>query len=348
MVSPESFGVNELPHEPVMLPNVLEAMQVKDGGVYMDATFGYGGYTGAMLDAAECRVLAFDRDREALARARYYEDRYGARFSFFGEAFGDAYSVLSDEYNGKLDGIVADIGVSSMQLDVAERGFSFMRDGALDMRMDRTQELSAHDIVNGYGERKIADMLYHYGGERKSRRIAAAIVKERQKQSIETTLQLSALIESVLGKSTRDKIHPATRSFQALRIAVNDELGELRRLLVASLSLLAPGGVLCVVSFQSLEDGHVKNFLRHATGHIAAGSRHMPQQSKTAAESLGESALFSSFSKKSITASDDEVSRNPRSRSARMRTAIRSDVPFDRGLASSFAERIWGEEFANV
>ncbi len=306
-------------HYPVMLPEILQALSPKDGGVYVDGTFGNGGYTSAILESSNCTVYAIDRDGNAAARAGELKDKYGDRFVFLRGCFGDVKSLLSSAGVEKLDGFVLDVGVSSMQIDEAARGFSFQRDGALDMRMDASSGITAADIVNTYEEEKLANLIYEYGGERKSRHVARKIVEMRIDKPFERTLELADAVRSVIYRSHKDKIDPATRTFQALRIAVNDELGELERALDASIDILSLGGVLAVVSFHSLEDGRVKRFLKEKAGDISKGSRHMPQVDDKAA------SVFKILSRKAIKPSDQEISENPRSRSARMRVGVRCE-----------------------
>ncbi len=304
-------------HYPVMLPEVLEVLGPKDGGTYVDGTFGNGGYSSAILEAANCNLYAIDRDKSAIPKACELKDKYGDRFTFLQGCFGDVKDLLSAAGVQKLDGFVLDIGVSSMQIDEAQRGFSFQKDGPLDMRMDMSSGKSAADIVNNYPEEELANLIYEYGGERKSRHIARKIVEMRADKPFERTSELANAVRSVI-YSSKDKIDPATRTFQALRIAVNDELGELERALNASADILKEGGVLAVISFHSLEDGLVKRFLKEKSGDIAKGSRHLPQL-----DNDNESPpIFKIHSRKATKPSDKEISENPRSRSARMRVGV--------------------------
>lgn len=305
-----------------MLPEVLESLNPVKGGVYVDGTFGAGGYTRAILDQAECTVIAIDRDEDADARAQDLSDRYGDRFVFQAGCFGDVERLLSDAGFAQVDGFVLDLGVSSFQIDEAGRGFSFRFDGPLDMRMglaadDGSGAMSAADIVNTYPEEQLADIIYLYGEERKSRRVAKAIVARRKEQKFETTLDLADLVRSCVPKS-KDGIDPATRTFQALRIAVNDELGELERALDAAQRILKPGGRLVVVSFHSLEDRMVKGYLKDkSSGGGSGGSRYMP------AVQSDKQVIFELVSRKAILPSDKEVAENARSRSAKLRVAAR-------------------------
>lgn len=300
-----------------MLPEVLTHLSPKDGEVYVDGTFGAGGYTAAILDAADCHVIAIDRDEAAVARATALKEKYGGRFTFLRGEFGNIVELLSSHDLGKVNGFVLDLGVSSFQLDEGDRGFSFRFDGPLDMRMDRAAEKTAADIVNHYGEERLANVIYEFGEERLSRRIAKKIVERRRTENFESTSDLADLVRSCVPKSPRDKSDPATRTFQALRIEVNDELGELDRALEASKDILLPEGRLVVVSFHSLEDRRVKQKLREQSGVQAGGSRHMPVMAgETSA------ATMKILTKKAVEASAKELAENPRSRSAKLRAAI--------------------------
>ncbi len=306
-------------HYPVMLPEVLAALSPKDGGVYVDGTFGAGGYTRAILESANCTVYAIDRDDNARITADGFDDEYGDRFNFLRGCFGDVKSLLQAVGVERVDGFVLDVGVSSMQIDEAERGFSFRFDGPLDMRMDmKSDGQTAADIVNTYEQDALANVIYEYGGERKSRRIARKIIELREEKPFERTLELADAVRSVVPRTHKDKIDPATRTFQALRIAVNDELGELDRALDVSEDILSEDGRLVVVAFHSLEDGRVKRFLKEKSNTQAKGSRHLPQSVTSDVE-----PIFTLVSRKAIKPSDKEVSENPRSRSARLRAGIR-------------------------
>ena len=312
-------------HIPVLLDEIVAALEPKAGETYVDGTFGAGGYTRAVLNAADCRVVAIDRDPDAIKRAQGLKDEFGDRFSIVEGCFGDMAALLPAAGYDAVDGVMLDIGVSSFQIDEAERGFSFMEDGPLDMRMGRTGE-SAADVVNTYGDEELANIIYNYGEERKSRRIAAAIVKDRATKSFTRTKQLAGLIERILGRPPAKKgqraVHPATRTFQALRIHVNDELGELERGLAGAEQILAPEGRLVVVSFHSLEDRIVKNFMAERSGRLAGGSRHMPGP-----VSADAAPTFAQKNKGAAKPGEDEMERNPRSRSSRLRVAIRTDAP---------------------
>ncbi len=303
--------IHSAAHKPVMLQEVLDSLSPKEGGIYVDGTFGAGGYSKAILDAAECTVIAIDRDDSVIAGADALKKSYGERFIFIRGAFGDVENLLHGAGFEKVDGFVLDIGVSSMQIDQVDRGFSFRFDGPLDMRMDRDQGLSAVDIINGYDETELANIIYTYGEERHSRRIARKIVEFRKGAPIETTGALADVVRSVLPKG-RDKIDPATRTFQALRIAVNDELGELERALDSSKNILRSGGRLVVVTFHSLEDRIVKNFMAENAGHLPNVSRHQPEARLT-------TPVFGLVHKKAVKPSDAEAQDNPRARSAKLR-----------------------------
>ncbi|MEP4197449.1 MAG: 16S rRNA (cytosine(1402)-N(4))-methyltransferase RsmH [Aliishimia sp.] len=301
------------PHIPVLIDAILSHC-APISGTWLDGTFGAGGYTRAFLDAGADKVVGVDRDPLAFEMAAPWADAYGDRLVMQAGVFSKM-----DTYAQGLDGVVLDLGVSSMQLDLAERGFSFMRDGPLDMRMSQSGP-SAADIVNNAEPEVIADILYHYGEERASRRIASAIVRARTENPITTTLALSKIVESCLPRSKPGQSHPATRSFQALRIAVNDEYGELWRGLMAAERALAPGGLLAVVTFHSVEDRMVKRFLTARTGGGGRANRYAPETEEVAAQ-------FTQKSRKAITASKDELDMNPRARSAKLRIARRTNVP---------------------
>lgn len=305
-------------HFPVMLPEVLSVLAPKDGEVYVDGTFGAGGYTRAFLESADCTVIAIDRDPAAMSRASILKEEFGERLIFVQGKFGDALELVRAAGYEQVNGFVLDVGVSSMQFDEAARGFSFRFDAPLDMRMDTSSGQTAADLVNTMEEEDLANLIYKYGDERKSRYIARKIVEERAVAPIETTLRLANLVRDVIFKSPKDKIDPATRTFQALRIAVNDELGELERGLLAAERLLKEGGRLVVVSFHSLEDGIVKSFLYERAGKTPSPSRYLPPGPQ------GADPSFVLAPKKPLDPSEAEIRQNPRSRSARLRSAIRT------------------------
>ena len=304
-------------HFPVMLPEVLATLSPKDGEVYVDGTFGAGGYTRAFLEAADCTVIAIDRDPAAISRADAMKAEFGDRLIFVRGKFGDALELVKAAGYEQVDGFVLDVGVSSMQFDEAQRGFSFRFDAPLDMRMDTSSGETAADLVNTMDEEDLANLIYKYGDERKSRYIARRVVEERATAPIETTLRLADMIRDVVFKSPKDKIDPATRTFQALRIAVNDELGELERGLAAAEQLLKDGGRLVVVSFHSLEEGIVKSFLYERSGKTPNVSKYLPVAASSA------EPTFIPSPKNPLDPSESEISQNPRSRSARLRAAVR-------------------------
>ncbi len=303
-------------HVPVMLGEVVAALAPQDGAVYLDATFGGGGYARAVLDAAACTVWAIDRDPDAVARGAAIAASYPGRLHLVEGSFGDMVALLAEAGVEALDGVMLDLGVSSFQIDDAARGFSFRLDGPLDMRMSR-QGPSAADLVAELSEAELADTLYRFGEERMSRRIARAIVTARAEAPIETTGQLASIIRGVMPPA-RDGIHPATRSFQALRIRVNDELGEIERALAAAAGLLRPGGRLVVVSFHSLEDRLVKRFFTHAAGRDPAPSRHDPGGLVDAM-----APDFRLLTPRAVRPGVQEIADNSRARSARLRALAR-------------------------
>lgn len=308
----------EFQHIPVMGKEAVQALKPVEGGLYVDGTFGRGGYTRLLLETTPCRVIAIDRDPQAIAAAEKIKADFPDRFEIRKGCFGDMQDLLQDVPH--IDGIVLDIGVSSPQLDQADRGFSFQKDGPLDMRMGDTGPTVA-DILEKIDETDLANVIYEYGEEKLSRRIARAIVKTRDTQKISTTKQLADIVRAVVPKN-KNGTDPATRTFQALRIYVNDELGELKRALAASETLLTEGGRLSVVTFHSLEDRLVKNFMFEASGNVPSPSRHNPISLQAP-----EKPQFKLDKKKARTASDAEIAQNPRARSAKLRVAIRTDVP---------------------
>ena len=311
-------------HHPVMLPEMVQLMAPHAGGVYLDGTFGGGGYTAALLQAAPCIVWAIDRDREAIARGAQLAARYPGRLHLLEGQFGDMLTLLAEHGVTALDGVVLDLGVSSFQLDDPARGFSFRADGPLDMRMSGSGPTAA-DLVNALPERELADLLFELGEERASRRIARAIVAARAEAPIATTGRLAAIIRAVLPSNRsgdRSGIDPATRSFQALRIRVNDELGEIARALQHAGRLLAPHGRLIVVSFHSLEDRIVKRFMTEAAGRAPAPSRHDPR-GLAPLPAEWSAAPFSLLTPRPLRPGAAEIAANPRARSARLRAMQR-------------------------
>ncbi|WP_448326704.1 16S rRNA (cytosine(1402)-N(4))-methyltransferase RsmH [Sulfitobacter sp. M13] len=301
------------PHTPVLLRPLLAAVAPVSGR-WLDGTFGAGGYTRGLLDAGAAQVVAVDRDPLAFEMAQAWAGDYGDKIVMQRGVFSKM-----DDYAQDLDGIVLDLGVSSMQLDLAERGFSFMRDGPLDMRMSQDGP-SAADIVNDAEEEMIANILFQYGEERASRRIAKAIVRAREDAPITTTLTLAGLVEGCLPRSKPGQSHPATRSFQALRIAVNNEYGELFNGLMAAERALKPGGQLAVVTFHSVEDRMVKRFLTARAGAGGNANRFAPEIDAPAPQ-------FKILKRKAIGPDAQELDENPRSRSAKLRVAVRTDAP---------------------
>ena len=318
-------GISPRGHVPVMLREVLATLAPRPGGRYLDATFGGGGYAGAILERPGCTLWAIDRDPAAIARGAALAARHPVRLHLIEGRFGDMLDLLGTAGVAELDGIVFDLGVSSYQIDTPERGFSFRADGPLDMRMGREGPTAA-DLVATLSEQELADTLFRFGEERASRRIARAIVVARAAQPITTTGQLAAIIRSVLpsgygsGRSGGHSIDPATRSFQALRIRVNDELGEITRALEAASRLLSPGGRLVVVAFHSLEDRLVKHFMTQASGRSPAPSRHDPGSLRDR-----PAARFRLLSARALRPQESECTANPRARSARLRALERLD-----------------------
>ncbi|MDO4183926.1 MAG: 16S rRNA (cytosine(1402)-N(4))-methyltransferase RsmH [Rhodospirillales bacterium] len=298
-------------HIPVMLNEVLQSLAPADGKVYVDATFGNGGYTKAILDSANCKVIAIDRDPNVKERAKEIKAAYGERFEFCAGCFGDINSLVKQP----VDGIVFDIGVSSMQLDQAERGFSYAKEANLDMRMS-CDGVSAYDLINTASEKELADIIYQYGEERKSRQIASKIVNERKAAPIKTTKQLAEIIYQVIHKKTGQP-DPATRTFQALRIAVNDELGELERGLCNGLSILKSGGKMVVVTFHSLEDRIVKKFFSEKSGKKVHVSRYAPEIPENQNCELTNPS-------KAILPTEEEIAANSRAHSAKLRYATKT------------------------
>ncbi len=303
-----------LPHIPVLLDPILAAV-APVSGVWLDGTFGAGGYTRGLLSSGAAKVIGVDRDPNALVSAAPMQAEFGDRLRLVEGTF----SALDDLAGEPLDGVVLDLGVSSMQIDQPERGFSFQKDGPLDMRMSG-QGPSAADLVNTASEETLADVLYHYGEERASRRIARAILIAREQAPITTTLRLAEIVSHCLPRPKPGQMHPATRSFQAIRIAVNAEFSELSMGLRAAEAALRPGGWLAVVTFHSLEDRIVKRFFQLRSGQESNANRYAPARAEDAAR-------FDHVTRKAITADDAELARNPRSRSAKLRVGRRTDAP---------------------
>lgn len=302
------------PHIPVLLTEVVESLNLQPHQIYIDATFGVGGYTRGILTAEpSCRVYGFDRDPEAMERAQAFSAEFGDRFRFVHACFGDMEAKMHDLGVTRVQGIAFDLGVSSPQLDQAERGFSFQKDGPLDMRMSKSGQTAA-DVINTYSEKELADIIYIYGEEKRSRAIARKLVERRNIQKFERTLDLAEMIRSVVPPEKKG-IHPATRTFQAFRIYVNNELGEIERGFEAAEKLLSDKGRLAIVTFHSLEDRLAKTFIRQRA--------RPPQTDRRNPYAENFQPAFKEISKKAITPSECEIKINPRSRSAKLRIAER-------------------------
>ncbi|WP_407520128.1 16S rRNA (cytosine(1402)-N(4))-methyltransferase RsmH [Methylobacterium oryzisoli] len=317
------------PHVPVLLDEVAAALRLGDEpGLIVDGTFGAGGYTRAILDAdPRNHVIAIDRDPTAIAAGRPLAAALEGRLVLVEGRFGDLDALAADQGCAAVDAVVLDVGVSSMQLDRAERGFSFRHDGPLDMRMG-AEGLSAADLVNEASEAELADIIYLYGEERRARVVARTIIEARRRAPITRTGALADLVAGVVRAEPGSGIHPATRTFQALRIAVNDELGELQRALHAAERILRPGGRLAVVTFHSLEDRIVKQFLSARSGRAVSASRHVPMAEKPVPRS------FTLVTKGPVGPGEAEAARNPRARSAKLRAGERTDAPVPEPLAA--------------
>lgn len=316
-------------HLPVMLDEVLTALEPREGGLYVDGTFGAGGYTRGILGFDGTRVLGIDRDPTAKRAAEAVKAAWPKRFAFAEGPFSLMEDVIERADSSGVEGVVLDLGVSSMQIDEAERGFSFQKEGPLDMRMSRTGP-SAADAVNNLELHELTAIFRVYGEEKKARRAAQFIVREREVEPITTTLRLADIVSRAVGGKP-GRIHPATRVFQALRIFVNDELGELMAGLQAAERILKPAGRLVIVTFHSLEDRMVKQFFRERAGLLGRGSRHEP-------ETLPEHApSFSLLTKKAVEAGEGEVAENPRARSAKLRAGVRNADPAWPGGDTAFA-----------
>ena len=319
MSAPAATGAENgraAPHVPVLLAEVIAGLAVSEGETHVDGTFGAGGYTRAILEKGAARVFAFDRDPDAIQYGEELAASSGGRLTLVPERFSRMRQALAEHGVAEVDGVTLDIGVSSMQLDRPERGFSFQGDGPLDMRMSQQGE-SAADFVNRASEEEIADVLWRYGEEPKSRRIARAIVAGRP---IERTGQLAEIVRRSLGWHAGMKKDPATRTFQAIRIHLNEELAELENGLEAAEQVLRPGGRLAIVTFHSLEDRMVKRFSTLRSGKVASGSRHLPERRSTQPEPSFEAVA------KAVRAGEDEMKANPRARSATLRVARRTSA----------------------
>jgi 16S rRNA (cytosine1402-N4)-methyltransferase len=317
-------------HIPVLGRPAIEFLAVRDGGVYIDGTFGAGGFSRLIIAAAEARVIGIDRDQVAIALGADLVEQSGGRLLLVQERFSRLDEIAREQGFDTVDGIVLDLGVSSMQLDEPARGFSFRFDGPLDMRMDRTGP-SAADLLAAASERDLTAIIATLGEERHARAVAHAIVAARREAPIGSTGQLAEIVARVVRARPGD-IHPATRTFQALRIFVNDELGELAAGLSAAERMLKPGGRLAVVSFHSLEDRTVKTFLTER-GRVSGGSRHLPETKRPA-------PTFRVLTKRPTTANEQEVAQNPRARSAKLRAAERTEAPTRRGAGDHLLPRL--------
>jgi 16S rRNA (cytosine1402-N4)-methyltransferase len=317
VTAPVAYPGAAAPHIPVLLDEVIAGLAVAEGETHVDGTFGAGGYTRAIIEKGAARVFAFDRDPDAIHEGEEYAAACGGRLTLVPERFSRMRQALAARGVDAVDGVTLDIGVSSMQLDRAERGFSFQSDGPLDMRMSQ-EGRSAAELLNEASEQEIADILYRYGEEPKSRRIARAIVAARP---IERTGQLAAIVRKALGWHPGMKKDPATRTFQAIRIHLNEELQELEGGLEAAEQVLRPGGRLAVVTFHSLEDRLVKRFLKERSGDVPAGSRHLPDRTDR-----GPPPSFDAVARP-VRAGEDEIRNNPRARSATLRVARRTAAP---------------------
>jgi 16S rRNA (cytosine1402-N4)-methyltransferase len=302
-------------HAPVLLREVIATLAPRDGETHVDGTFGAGGYSRAILESAQCRVIGIDRDPDALTRAQALSTHFGARFEMRPGVFGAIETLVPE----RVDGAVLDIGVSSFQLDEATRGFSLLRDGPLDMRMGADGPSAACAVAH-LSEAALADIIFHYGEEPQSRRIARAIIEARKAAPIESTAMLAAIVEKAVGGRKGARIHPATQTFQALRILVNDELGELARALLGAEQRLKPGGRLIVVTFHSLEDRLVKQFFAARAREGEAGSRYRP------AGPAGPAPSFALSFRKPLAPSEEEMRANPRARSAKLRAGVRTSA----------------------
>jgi 16S rRNA (cytosine1402-N4)-methyltransferase len=317
-------------HIPVLGGRALEFLAVRDGGIYIDATFGAGGYTRAILSAADAKVVGIDRDMNAIARGADLVEEARGRLVLVQDRFSNLERVARDCGYGAVDGVVFDLGVSSMQLDEAERGFSFRFEGPLDMRMGGSGP-SAADVIAAASERDLASIIFLLGEERHARAIARAIVAARTQAPIRTTLALTSIIERV-GRARPGAIHPATRTFQALRIFVNEELAELAAGLAAAESVLKPGGRLVVVAFHSLEDRMVKTFLVER-GKPGGSSRHRPEAARPA-------PTFNLLTRRPVIPDEQEIAANPRARSAKLRAAERTQAPPTPGRSEEALPRL--------
>ena len=305
-----------LEHTPVLLNEVIRTINPQSGKLYFDATFGWGGYTKKLLDSCACEVIAIDQDPKVKSRAKEFKREYGTRFNFIESKFSEICSVLKKLNTKKVDGFMFDIGVSSMQLDNPQRGFSFNKEGPLDMRMGNS-ELTAEEFINSVSEDELADIIYNYGDEHKSRRIAKLIVEHRKINPIKTTLHLADIVLKANPKKNNHKKHPATKTFQAIRIYLNDEFNELFAGLTNAEQTLSEDGKICVVTFHSLEDKIVKNYFYKSSGMDYSSYKNLPVETNDSEASLIPG-------KKAIKPSKEEIETNIRARSAKLRYATRT------------------------
>ncbi|MDC3171781.1 16S rRNA (cytosine(1402)-N(4))-methyltransferase RsmH [Pelagibacteraceae bacterium] len=305
-----------LEHTPVLLNEVIRTINPQSGKLYFDATFGWGGYTKKLLDSCACEVIAIDQDPKVKSRAKEFKREYGTRFNFIESKFSEICSVLKTLNTKKVDGFMFDIGISSMQLDNPQRGFSFNKEGPLDMRMGNS-ELTAEEFINSVSEDELADIIYNYGDERKSRRIAKLIVEHRKINPIKTTLHLADIVLKANPKKNNQKKHPATKTFQAIRIYLNDEFNELFAGLTNAEQTLSEDGKICVVTFHSLEDKIVKNYFYKSSGKDHSSYKNLPVETN-----YSEASLIPG--KKAIKPSKEEIETNIRARSAKLRYATRT------------------------
>ena len=305
-----------LEHTPVLLNEVIRTINPQSGKLYFDATFGWGGYTKKLLDSCACEVIAIDQDPKVKSRAKEFKREYGTRFNFIESKFSEICSVLKKLNTKKVDGFMFDIGVSSMQLDNPQRGFSFNKEGPLDMRMGNS-ELTAEEFINSVSEDELADIIYNYGDERKSRRIAKLIVEHRKINPIKTTLHLADIVLKANPKKNNHKKHPATKTFQAIRIYLNDEFNELFAGLTNAEQALSEDGKICVVTFHSSEDKIVKNYFYKSSGMDYSSYKNLPVETNDSEASLIPG-------KKAIKPSKEEIETNIRARSAKLRYATRT------------------------
>ena len=305
-----------LEHTPVLLNEVIRTINPQSGKLYFDATFGWGGYTKKLLDSCACEVIAIDQDPKVKSRAKEFKREYGTRFNFIESKFSEICSVLKKLNTKKVDGFMFDIGVSSMQLDNPQRGFSFNKEGPLDMRMG-TSELTAEEFINSVSEDELADIIYNYGDERKSRRIAKLIVEHRKINPIKNTLHLADIVLKANPKKNNHKKHPATKTFQAIRIYLNDEFNELFAGLTNAEEALSEDGKICVVTFHSTEDKIVKNYFYKSSGMDYSSYKNLPVETNDSEASLIPG-------KKAIKPSKEEIETNIRARSAKLRYATRT------------------------